>query len=399
MRKKSPAVKKRNRTIWEHWPIDIINNILCQLPAKCLIRYKSVSKEWNALITQDSYFINSHLQQQAANDISLILVDRERSNCLYSVDLYSFDSFDTVASCLKLPTNITEVVGSCNGLILALAKSETHKDHLLLCNISTQEYKILPNPLPSKISGFYGFGYDSINDDYKILRIQHEQSLYPHAPIYKTQVYSLRGNTWREVRGKNPYRICIRVQPRALNSSINGAVHWLGVNSICPPLYATLIVAFDLGTGNSRKVPLLEGMIGGRMCLRTLGILGGCLCVTTCPCDFLSCSELDFWVMEDYMVKESWTKLFTIVQHGKSPLKPLAYDDELVLIQENGDVFWYDYETKEKFEANHGLSELGNRFKLQGVICSRTLVSLSAYGDAVIETPATSNHNKRIKAC
>ncbi|XWS08367.1 hypothetical protein CRYUN_Cryun41cG0073600 [Craigia yunnanensis] len=100
----------------------------------------------------------------------------------------------------------TKVVGTCNGLLCLINEDQTHRT-LVLWNISTGDYKALPNQpvkLPQAWSQvqqltFYGFRYDSINDDYKLVRIVPKTDVSRSPPfINEVKVYSLKTNTWRK---------------------------------------------------------------------------------------------------------------------------------------------------------------------------------------------------------
>ncbi|XP_017981158.1 PREDICTED: F-box protein CPR30 [Theobroma cacao] len=88
-----------------------------------------------------------------------------------------------------------QVFGSCNGLLCLINKRYRIIE---LWNISTGDYKVLPDEL-LKVTGasgeiwyFYGFGYDSINDDYKIVRVAQEIDSRNHTLISEVKVYSLK---------------------------------------------------------------------------------------------------------------------------------------------------------------------------------------------------------------
>ncbi|CAL5344396.1 unnamed protein product [Camellia sinensis] len=88
--------------------------------------------------------------------------------------------------------------------------------------------------------------------------------------------------------------------------------------------------------------------------------------------------------MNDYGVKESWTKLFSIAQPqvigSFEFVTPLAYSNsgrEVLLVQDNKKLIWYDLEHKKvKNIKIHGLPEY-----FEKEICVESLVPLKGRGE------------------
>ncbi|KAF5952255.1 hypothetical protein HYC85_010199 [Camellia sinensis] len=106
------------------------------------------------------------------------------------------------------------------------------------------------------------------------------------------------------------------------------------------------LIAFDLGAEEYRMVSLPEcGAVD--FCLK-FAVLNGCLCVL----HYYFKKGVDLWVMKEYGVKESWTKLIYIEQSNIGfaiDLEPLAYsmNGKKVLFQHDFRTFcWYALEKK-----------------------------------------------------
>ncbi|XP_026384137.1 F-box/kelch-repeat protein At3g06240-like [Papaver somniferum] len=145
----------------------------------------------------DKEFANRHLDNAIKNNhLNIMLTGNYR--------MYSVGYFDASppSSCkkaieinypLKSDCNDKDVRiwGSCNGL---LCFGIFEDGCICLWNPSTREYrKIPPPPLTSGFSvkdasyGSYGFGYDYLNDDYRLVRI-----LFGDDKKSEVQVYTLR---------------------------------------------------------------------------------------------------------------------------------------------------------------------------------------------------------------
>ncbi|XP_047264045.1 F-box/kelch-repeat protein At3g23880-like [Capsicum annuum] len=105
-----------------------------------------------------------------------------------------------------------KVVGSINGLI-SLAIEE--KD-LFLWNPSVSKLK---NSLTGRFTS-YGFGYDELYDDYKVVGIT-KYLCYDDSRYNVGKVYSLNNNSWKRL---DDFQIVIQF-PRS-GVFVNGKLHW-----------------------------------------------------------------------------------------------------------------------------------------------------------------------------
>jgi F-box interacting protein len=130
----------------------------------------------------------------------------------------------------------------------------------------------------------------------------------------------------------------------------SGALHWL-VNPKAESDRTNLILAFDLGVEEYRLVPQPD--FYDKNSSMNVGVLGGCL---TIHCNRYR-HRLDVWVMKEYGVKESWTKLFSVMQpetiRSFDYVRPVAYSKsggEVLLEQFRKDdknkLVWYDLKNK-----------------------------------------------------
>ncbi|XP_074306388.1 F-box protein CPR1-like [Silene latifolia] len=319
-------------------PIDIITNeILPKLPAKSLVRFKCVSKSFNILISS-SEFIDIHLRQSlSSNGNRLLILTKEYSTDLYSFDIDSPDC-DTTAINIPLPRtlgkwlddNFVSIVGSVNGLLcvgLTCDIDETREYKQVVINPSTGVFREVPHKhTPTLGYQFqtvvtFGFGFDDINHDYKLVRIVENIIHYDahggrELENREVMVYSLNENTWNLVeKVDRPTHSLWEIDHCGVVLN-NHLLHWIcwGYDR-CD----ILIYCFDVRSDKwGDKLPLVdlvtdpmydfnEDYEDMRLKVRNLGVLDGCLC-------FTAESNLSnvVWMMKDYGVKESWIKLFEI---------------------------------------------------------------------------------------
>ncbi|KAK9285776.1 hypothetical protein L1049_024977 [Liquidambar formosana] len=298
---------KRNKSMegptMPNLPNEIVFDILSRLPVRSLLRFRCVCKSWNALIS-DPHFVKTHLNRATTSDNNtyqqsqriLILsetvqsMDFETSSGDPSV--VELDSLSKISKCSLF------IAGSCNGLVCL----ECNQD-IFLCNPATREYRKLPTPghCPTILT-FYGFGYDSSIDDYKMIRIIPNNMNY--LGISSADVLTLKTNSWRRISDW-PWRGF-----PDMGVFVNGALHWLANDA---NYVDYLIASFDLAGEKFKEVE--KPNLGDEKSNFTIGVLGGCLCVFHYHHENGSKAST-IWVLKQYGVKESWTKTITIPHFG-----------------------------------------------------------------------------------
>ncbi|KAL3502291.1 hypothetical protein ACH5RR_036740 [Cinchona calisaya] len=270
------------------------------------------------------------------------------------------------------------LVGSCNGLLCLDAYYS-----IILWNPWIRKILTIPNPVVQhKLSGyrrsyrryfFYGFGYDDATDDYKVVRLADHQS-----PAWcEVKVYSLKKNCWKRLPNFPYRRILGTFSITCAGILSNCALHWL--------VEGNNVAAIDLRTEEYRLVPKPEVL--GKNYSLTLGVLDGGLCILSkfCPLEYqrstqLRQLELQLWVMKDYGIKDSWTKLSIQVPNidqfdNVYPIGHSKGNTELVL-QKDGVVnfLWYNFENLKSVEKTIFPAAKGNSSISEGYNCVCSLV-------------------------
>ncbi|PRQ52355.1 putative F-box domain-containing protein [Rosa chinensis] len=301
------VVLKRAHTNLGDYEEGVIADILARLPVKSLIRFRCVCKSWRALIS-DSYFVKKHLSygergitERTHRLIIFMLDDVSPLEILALENTKDDDDGDGAAggqfAVTQLDCPVTKtitysrhriLVGSCNGLVCV----ELDLGAIMLWNPSTRDSKVLPKPprvINSKFSYcFYGFGYDSASDDYKVIR-----GFTDFAKKIMIHIFSLKTGSWRTVEDIDYVGF---IMGKGL--FLNGALHWL----YCLPEGGSRILSFDLGAEKFQKtIPLPYDDW-----FRDPLIHKNCLCVLTCP---TGTNNFNIWMMKEYGVKESWTEV------------------------------------------------------------------------------------------
>ncbi|KAK4439432.1 F-box protein CPR1 [Sesamum alatum] len=303
-------------------PPEIVTDILSRLPVKALRRFRCVSKPWRSLIDSKD-FVKLHLHQSTKTNSNRCLLVEDTLLDAFAVDLDSFERLDLGDP----PLHDHGMANSCNGLVLAVS------DTPLLWNPSTRKFKELP-PTPLDPPGdvkvyvneLYGFGYDSKSDDYKVVRVTEVGDGPDGEYLYsETKIYSLKSNSWKRV---SDYPHILPSGKRVWGVYLNDALHT--VVKHCH--HCESIMAFDLGTAEHHELPRPD-LTGENVGVASVEVMGGYL--TALVPRNMNRSEI--WVMKEYGVKESWTKLLCFAPPMPEPymnLTPLAYSnngDEVLL--------------------------------------------------------------------
>ncbi|GMH08369.1 hypothetical protein Nepgr_010209 [Nepenthes gracilis] len=228
-------------------------------------------------------------------------------------------------------------------LVLRIMESDpltqNNQDTMVLWNPTTKKYRVLPPPLlasAEKGSVQVGFGFDSSIDDYKVVRAvsmeidlidDEDEDEYDAQKddVMKVEVLTLKSGCWRFVESF-PY--CNHFNE--MGKLVNASVHWMATESCY--LDSTkdlpfLILGFGLTEEKIWVVPQPE--LDANRPIFDLGVLGECLCMGRD-----NESNLQVWVMKEYGVSTSWTKLLSVQSPGSFiPMTPLCYvsDDEILM--------------------------------------------------------------------
>ncbi|XP_060181742.1 F-box/kelch-repeat protein At3g23880-like [Lycium barbarum] len=287
-------------------PPELITEILSRLPVKSLLRFRCVSKSWLSLICSNE-FINIHLSLSSNNKeythhrlmLSFVQPEYNLKDCSLGSLLNGGDTeaFDLDYP-MKNPHKSVWIVGSVNGLICVAIE----ENDLFLWNPSIRKFKKLPDSRPKLRCGYYfmyGFGYDEVRDDYKVVGIF---CIFGSGGAYEVEVkiYGLKSDSWRNVDDFQGGLL--------LNDSgkfVNGKLHW-ATTARLGEYNCWDIISVDLTDEKWGKVeqPCYEE---GNFDF-VMGVLENDLSVL---CNYQK-TRADVWVMKEYGVKDSWTKMYTI---------------------------------------------------------------------------------------
>ncbi|XP_076954713.1 F-box/kelch-repeat protein At3g23880-like [Bidens hawaiensis] len=263
--------------MYKHVPEDLVFAILVKMPTKPLLRLRCLSKHWNRTISD--HFMKSRSRRMILIPYKPLQV---MDTAAHSISELPLPNFMNPGS--KEYRHI--IVGTYNGILLIVLKD------MIMYNPLTRAYKTVPNPPPlesSTIDIRYGFCYGTSLDDLKIVRLNNMSSGFDQDSRW-CDVFSLKKGSW-STTSRTLVGACYIIDK--VGTFVNGFLFW-----VASKLNVYFIVALDVKEMVFSEIQLPD--------LGFLGTLGGCLYL------FLNTrTKLELWVMNEYGVEKSWSKVLT----------------------------------------------------------------------------------------
>ncbi|RDX86328.1 F-box/kelch-repeat protein, partial [Mucuna pruriens] len=257
--------------------------------------------------------------------------------------------------------------GSVNGIICLCQGFKK----VMLWNPTNGKFKVIPpSPVEFPSEGamvlFYGFGYDHVRNDYKLIRsieivaltandLEVEDKSMLH---YETlwEIYSLQSNSWRKLDVDMSGYYASGVTSQVY---LDGVCHWWDESEI-PHHDKACLVSFDMS--NERQLTVLN---------ESIALIS----------NYAEISTFQVSILGEVGVKESWIKLFIV--------GPLSYVDHpigvgkksIFFIKEDEQLAWFDLNTQ-KIEE---LGIKGRRFcsQIKFMTLLETIVDHCSYTQSV----------------
>ncbi|PRQ16046.1 putative F-box domain, kelch-type beta propeller, F-box associated interaction [Rosa chinensis] len=350
-------------------PQELIFDILARLSTKDLIRLTCVSKAWNAAI-QDPQLakLHLHLSIKIINSLDptfYILSSAHLSDHdFYPVALFNNNTKGRVVKVKHRSKQVQQranILGYCNGLlcISGWSRDVNEYEDFGLWNPTIQKFKKIPLSAFSKFTKretFYGLGYDSVNDDYKFVRLAQFEDHHRSGVVTSSevQVYSLKSHSWKRIQDL-PAHLNKDFELASIGVCVDGALHWL-MRLRGESVRGMIVLTLHLTTEEYHwfstpdynypcRCANSKDERKNRHCL-FLQVLGGCLCFR------FQCDLLDAWILKENGVAESWTKLYSTKELPELfSCQPLMLSEcgKMVLFSNHfGNTFWFDLENKKR---------------------------------------------------
>ncbi|CAL5188143.1 unnamed protein product [Lathyrus oleraceus] len=256
------------------------------------------------------------------------------------------------------------IMNSCNGL-LCLCEPTT-KNPLVICNPVTGEFVRLPKATTEfrvRMEVKVGLGFNPKTNEYKVMKIRINHVKQGDVWVVERvtlEIHTLGTPSWRNVEMDPQISISRLKSPTYLN----GALHWIMVEGS--------ILCFCFESERLQLFPSPTSVFGnhsnGYVGLKhvKMGELKGILYI----CDSTNFSNITMWIMNEYGIGESWSKVYSIdtsVTSMRQPVLlrngfcwPIKQFDQgaAILVHHYGNSFIYYEPNKYGFKAFqiHGTS-------------------------------------------
>ncbi|TMW96558.1 hypothetical protein EJD97_007153 [Solanum chilense] len=298
---------KLRKTMYENdtcvIPHDILFDILIKVPVPSLLRFKSVSKSWNAIISDNNMFAKAQRDQSKALGRQKIMLQRAMGE-------FEFIHLENrIVEKINFPIKKFQrarILCSCDGLVLS-KRPKAYKN-FVLWNPSSRQHRIIECPY-NKLYSYNipyacGLCYDSDTDDYKVILI--------YSSFYA--VYSTSEGSWSRIKINLPILVqklsSLVLQPNLRlflcvgGVCMEGRVYWALKNKIEPFVRKTsTIIYFDTKSNELKDLPTPLFVQEDESF--HLSSLNDCLCLYGGK---RANHELNIWIME----QDDWKLLLRI---------------------------------------------------------------------------------------
>ncbi|CAN1173470.1 F-box/kelch-repeat protein At3g06240, partial [Linum perenne] len=216
------------------------------------------------------------------------------------------------------------IVGCCNGVVCFTDNlSSVHRASLW--NPCIRKLVEIPPPIafPKRLTSCLdavGFGFDALNDDYKLVRVS------THLRRQFVEVYSLRSGVWRMV----DHELDCSIRCHSSSVHMNGVCYWVANGR--RPCYSNMVVSFALATEVFDEMPPLpDELVKGynknmALAASNKGLLSLMSVENVCAGERLL-DRATIWVMEN----DCWVKVM-VWESPYSVCKLLAFKDNGVVL-------------------------------------------------------------------
>ncbi|XP_019092874.1 PREDICTED: F-box protein ETP2-like [Camelina sativa] len=251
-------------TVPELLPTDLVEEILCRVPATSLKRLRSTCKAWNLLIKDDRRFASKHFDNSTKQFMPLLL---RNDNNIFPV---SINLHGSSSPSVELKTELIDPADSKNSSAARFYVTRIfHCDGLLLCTSEVYEYTVLVwNPLMGETRWIrtgafrkegrrnFELGYCYYQDGnnkswnnkrYKVL------SFYSGTKYF--DIYDFKSDSWKSLDDDDNMAPGGSTAYSELSVSLKGNAYWF-VRDVTKTTRIISLLKFDFTKERSVPVPL-----------------------------------------------------------------------------------------------------------------------------------------------
>ncbi|EOY23537.1 F-box domain - like 10 [Theobroma cacao] len=382
-------------------PQNTITDILSRLPVKSLTRFKLVSKNW-AHLTSTPAFIAAHLRRSSSDPSLLIRRYRIHNGSEFGFWLITNPTRKFRSQLLDFPSDesllrLPKIVGSVDGLV-CLDVSPCYASDFVLWNPGTKQFKHLPFPLITSSKSnpiwlvFLGFGFDSFNNDYKLVRIVSFKR-NDASPFLRVEVYSWREGVWKEIEESFDSTLLCGVPEGVV---VDGSLNWLAIG-LQDFADRKFVISFDMGREVFKRIALpAVTRFGNVKVMSYMGLLAIAVYPLVFAANGINMNRFEFWVQSDGEDgSKHWTRMVAIENFSKTLVPMGTWRDREVVIKHIGVNDRENYPSLLLYDpVDEGTKRLpvdGVDFCVEGYSYVESLVSVNEEAKMVVEQKHSRN--------
>ncbi|XP_074333107.1 putative F-box protein At3g10430 isoform X2 [Apium graveolens] len=303
-------------------PAHLVLEILYRTPVKSLVRFKSVSKSWFALINHPT-FIKMHLDFNTSKndknklicscgygtfiDIALLSLSEEPMNVLrINKDFTERPNYPRKINFRDFSKNMV-LAGSVNGIVCLSHSEEMSERFVVLwnpsiccwCPIALVETKSWDNMS-------VGIGFDEVINDYKVICIVPEFRFEDYG-WSRIEVYSTNQGSWEDVDKKGKIHFRPNTDLNHCNFIVNGVPYWAGLD--LRPGYVDVLGRIDPFTGLFKKIEHPKHVRNEITRVNPVKLRESVAALIQSPGDYPN-NVIDLYLLDENTTK--WTKMYSI---------------------------------------------------------------------------------------
>lgn len=300
----------------DYLPDNLWMEIFIKLPIKSILRCIGVCQSWKYLIKNQEFItlhLNSKIENEAHNSCFLVHTCRYSKKerfTFYDEISCPMDILHALKSPFKAQNNFFEIVGTCNGLVCLLDSIHDCFSNIIVWNPLVRKSVYIPRPnfacRNCKFNAhLFGFGYDSIERDYKVVRIICRGN-GEKAENY-VEIFRLSMHRWENISDRALGRFTLLTNGQIY---LNGSLHWIGmVKDTLNNVVRNMVVLFDVCEERFREMEFPKSLVTLSTYRHDMKVVvyKGLLAIVLD--DFMKYS---IWTMSEYGNVDSWNEQICI---------------------------------------------------------------------------------------
>ncbi|KAK1408161.1 hypothetical protein QVD17_39796 [Tagetes erecta] len=309
MKTLEPDQSKKTITL----PIEIIEEIISRVPVKSILRFRSVSKPWLSIISNNPSFTKLHFTRTTSNHFTALFIaaydqcNRKRYFLSAARDGGLITHLMTLDNARTIGTSQAQHLKGLVCFSFTSLYPNCNCSYAYIINPSTRSVFKLPEPddllTYGKVHACYLFGFDEFTNEHKVVLYIRKHG----GSVVEFRIFSMSSYSWRKIDVEPPVGFTwdsLRFDTKS-SVCVNSVVHLMLRGSFD-------VLAIDLRTNKSCVISTPHGVVPStpfRLDARNVTLtkdnypriikIDGCVGVV-CHDRVVESNEMHIWILQDY---------------------------------------------------------------------------------------------------